>query len=255
MKTVLKGLEPKELETYRNANPANEWEQFTNKKPRKQAIQDQLKLDQGGLCAYCEIKLLPKTLTDDADFRVEHFHPKSDTSTPHNWHLDWQNLLACCHGGSQRNVVDARHRFTSPDHSCDVPKGNKNLDAEILNPLTLPATWPLFTTERTTGKLKVNLGNCQAAGVSEVKAKATINELRLDSARLNRFRKKLLDDLNTKLRQEVASGKSVEHALNKLAQIHLRKDPNQHWPAFFTTIRSYLGQAAEERLRAIQYKG
>lgn len=255
MKTVLKGTEPEALLTYRTADPTHHWEQFTSNKARRTAVQDQLKLDQGGLCAYCEIKLLPKTITADADFRVEHFHPKSDSNTAHNWHLDWQNLLGCCHGGSQRNVADAGNRFTSPDHSCDVPKGDKDLDAVILNPLTLPVDLPLFTTERTTGKLTVNVGNCHTVGVSDVMAQATIDELRLDAVRLNRFRKTVLDNLNTKLKQEMAAGLSVGDALSKLAKIHLRKDADQHWPAFFTTIRSYLGQAAETQLHSIQYRG
>jgi uncharacterized protein (TIGR02646 family) len=255
MKKVLKGTEPELLRSYRERNMANTWDQFKRSDARKDAVSGQLKHDQAGLCAYCEIKLLPKTHEEEADFRVEHFHPKSDTTTAYNWHLDWQNLFGCCHGGSQKNIVDEAARFGHGDHSCDVPKGKKVLDGIILNPLHLPAFPPLFVTERSTGCLKVHGQNCQSATVSEQQAAATIAELRLDSARLNRFRKTILDELNLQMKQLTSAGLSVEDALTQLATIFLRKDTQQHWPAFFTTIRSYLGPVAERHLHHINYSG
>ncbi|MAJ71100.1 MAG: TIGR02646 family protein [Alteromonadaceae bacterium TMED7] len=255
MKKVLKGAEPELLEAYRNSNSANTWVQFKRVAARKEAVSAQLKHDQAGLCAYCEIKLLPKTHEGEADFRVEHFHPKSDTTIAHNWHLDWQNLLGCCHGGSQKNIVEEADRFGNGDHSCDVPKGNKDLGAIILNPLHLPAFPALFAAERSTCKLKVNVHNCQSATISAAKAAATISELRLDSARLNRFRKTLLDEINRQLTQLIQTGLSVEAARTKLARILLNKDTQQHWPAFFTSVRSYLGSEAEVHLHNIDYAG
>jgi uncharacterized protein (TIGR02646 family) len=255
MKKVLKGAEPDLLRSYRERNSANTWDHFKRSDARKEAVSGQLKRDQAGLCAYCEIKLLPKTHEGEADFRVEHFHPKSDTTTRHNWHLDWQNLLGCCHGGSQKNIVDEAARFGHGDHSCDVPKGNIDLDAIILNPLHLPAFPALFAAERSTGRLNVNVENCQVATISAARAAATITELRLDSARLNRFRKKILDELNLQMRQLTGIGLSVEEAQVRLAKIFLCKDTQQHWPAFFTTIRSYLGTGAETHLDNINYSG
>lgn len=255
MKKVLKSAEPGLLTAYRTANPTNTWEQLKRSDARRNSLSEQLKTDQAGLCAYCEIKLLSRTAQGEADFRVEHFHPKSDQSTAHNWHLDWQNLLGCCHGGSRSDVVDATSRFTSPEHSCDVPKKDKNLDAVILNPLLIPAFPPLFLAERSSGKLKVNATNCQTAGVSTANAQNSIDELKLDAQRLNRFRKTLLDDLNLKLRQLSARGLPESDALARLSTMLLSKDSQQHWPAFFTTIRSYLGSAAETHLHQINYNG
>lgn len=255
MKKVLKGPEPHLLQTYRQQHSLNTWEQYKRDDARKKAVFDTLKHDQAGICAYCEIKLLPTDQSGEADFRVEHFHPKSDHTTAHNWHLDWQNLLGCCHGGSQRNVVDGANRFTKGDYSCDVPKGNKDLDGIILNPLHVPAFPPLFVTERSTGCLKVHGQNCQSATVSAQQAAATIAELRLDSARLNRFRKTLLDEINQQLTQLIRTGLSVDAARTKLARILLTKDAQQHWPAFFSSIRSYLGSAAEAHLHDIGYAG
>lgn len=255
MKKVSKGIEPPLLANYRDINPDNEWEQFTSKKYRRNQTQVQIKADQGGLCAYCEIDLVEKIEDELDDFRVEHFHPKSDGTVPHNWHLDWQNLLGCCHGGSQRNVVDASYRFTSPDVSCDVPKGSQNLDNVILNPLHIPAFPKLFSCERTTGEFSVDSENCEQANISVEKAQNTIVELNLDTERLRRFRREILNKLNDDVRRLVSQGFSIGEAQKRLAEVNLKKNTNGHWPKFFTSIRSYLGSTAERQLLSIHYDG
>lgn len=255
MKKVLKGEEPPLLQTYRNNHPNNTWEQFCNSSSRRKQTQSYIKTQQAGLCAYCEIHLIEATQNEKADFRVEHFHPKSDDSTAYNWHLDWQNLLGCCHGGSERYVAQASSRFTSPDNSCDVPKGSRDLDNVILNPLHIPATPALFSIARSEGQISVDIAACTTAGQSQSKAQATIDELQLDGQRLRRFRKALLDQLNAHIGDMVRNGQTVEQARTKLAQRLLRKDAQNRWPAFFTSIRSYLGCEAEAHLASIQYQG
>jgi uncharacterized protein (TIGR02646 family) len=179
----------------------------------------------------------------------------SDNTPSRNWHLDWQNLLGCRNGGSQRNVVDASQRFTSPESSCDVPKGEKNLDGIILNPLQIPAFPKLFSCDRSTGAFSVDSDACQQAEVDEAVVQNTIDELNLDAERLKRFRKVTLNNLNTQMTSLVREGLSIGEAREKLAKMTLRKNSAGHWPKFFTSIRSYLGHAAEEQLRAIQYTG
>lgn len=255
MKNVIKGTEPAELSRYVAANPGNTWEQFRAATPRRKGVQQQLVHDQGGICAYCEIDLKPSSGVDLADLRVEHFHPKSDTTTAHNWALDWQNLLAVCHGGSARNVVDAAARFTSPDHSCDVPKQDRSLDAVICNPLQLPASPLLFRFDRSSGAISVNQATCTQAGVPAQKAQATIDELRLDAVRLRDLRKPVLDKLNSQLMSLVAAGMDLPDARSKLARSYLRRDASGNWPAFFSAIRCYLGQAAEQHLQRMGYQG
>jgi uncharacterized protein (TIGR02646 family) len=254
MKKVQKGIEPDKLEKYRLARPTNTWDQCARNKNRRDQIQQQLRLDQGGLCAYCEIDLKPKNALEAADFRVEHFHPKSDTSTPHNWHLDWQNLLACCHGGSRSDIVDAGNRFSSP-HSCDVPKGENNWDNVIFNPLYLPPSPSLFRFNRADGAISVNTANCNQAGLGVDRAQATIDNLNLDAVRLRNLRKPVLDRLNLQLRAMIVSGEDINQARTRLAQALLKKDNDGNWPAFFSAIRDYLGEAAERQLIAINYNG
>ncbi len=255
MKKIFKGTEPSLLSTYRSTYPNNKWVQFRNNNKRRIQTQVQLKNDQNGICAYCEIDLREKDATGESDFRVEHFHPKDDSSTSHNWNLDWNNLLGCCHGGSQRNVTDAIIRFSSHDNSCDIPKKNKNLDGVILNPLQLPAFPALFSCNRSSGLLIVNVANCQQAGVAETKAQQTICELKLDAPRLNRFRATVLNALYSQLQLKLSTGSTLEQACSQLAQAHLCKNSQQHWPAFFTSIRSYLGKEAEQHLQSIGYNG
>ncbi|MNZ32654.1 hypothetical protein D3C78_499860 [compost metagenome] len=255
MKNIVKGAEPEELARYAANKPGNTWEQFTGRSPRRIAVQQQLLSDQGGLCAYCEIDLKAADEHALADLRVEHFHPKSDCSTAHNWHLDWQNLLAVCHGGSQRKVVDAAQRFTSPEYSCDVPKADNNWDALICNPLQLPARPGLFRFERSSGAMHIDREACLAIGVDVERAQATIDRLQLDGKRLRNLRKPVLERLNDQLYVLTAAGMPLPDARQRLARLLLRRDAEGRWPVFFSAIRSYLGEAAEQQLRAIGYRG
>lgn len=256
MKNIVKGQEPALLASYVQANPTNIWTQCSKNPTRREAIQTEIRLNQGGLCAYCEIDLKPAdTQGGLADFRVEHFHPKSDTSTAHNWHLDWQNLLGCCHGGSQSGVTDSADRFSSnQDYSCDVPKADNNWDNDILNPLRLPAFPPLFNYHRSSGDMAVNSANCQQATITLQQAQNTIDYLNLNAKRLTRLRSAELNEINKLFAQLVAKGLSDSAARERLAKALLVKK-NHHWPVFFSAVRSYLGQAAEEQLGRIGYVG
>lgn len=254
MKKTPKSPIPPSLSTYVAATPNNTWEQFTAKKGRRKAVQAVLKADQGGLCAYCEINMKEKDSSGDADFRVEHFHPKSDIPAHTNWHLDWQNLLAVCHGGSSKTVVESAIRFTA-QHSCDVPKANNIWDAIILNPLNIPAYPSLFKFDRSTGSMAINGPHCTQANIDPIKAKATIDNLQLDSSRLRRLRKLALGVMNAKLIALVQSGVPLIDARQAMATALLKKDALRHWPPFFSAIRYYLGNAAEQQLQALGYDG
>ena len=203
MKNIQKGPEPDLLKTYRENNPAGTWDkqgqpQFKRSNSRYQAVIKQLKLDQGNLCAYCEIDLLEDPNPACEDKRVEHFHPKSDTSGDHNWALDWNNLLATCHGGKVSQVADS-DRYTYPDVSCDIPKENKNLDGIILNPLKLPPFPLIFEFGTDDSSICVDKAACKRSSIDPVKAQNTIDELNLDAPRLRKFRRELLDTLTSKL--------------------------------------------------------
>lgn len=261
MKACLKGTIPALLEQYQTDNPNASWEQFKNEcQQGYKDARDQLRSDQGNLCCYCEIDTKQGLGIGVDDFRVEHFHPKSDTDNAnHNWALDWQNMMGCCHGGSEKYVTDNESRFV-PKHAerhSDVLKSEFVWDEEILNPLELPAFPILFKANRRDGSLSVSEDRCRDAGVDIEKARNCLHpeKLNLNSARLNSLRRATLDALNEQITEILSVGLTIEEAILNLAKAELRKDNNEHWPRFFTTIRSYLGKTAEEHLKNINYDG
>ena len=126
MKRVEKSAEPQSLADFRTAYPDGTWEQMRNDALHngQQAYADcrsHTSEDQRGLCAYCEIGLKKD---QPHKCRVEHIHPKSDNSSGHNWHLDWQNLLSVCNGGATEGCAET----PLPENlSCDAHKKDSHL--------------------------------------------------------------------------------------------------------------------------------
>jgi len=264
MKTCLKSDAPESFKQYQEDNPIATWEQFQNEcQEGYKQLQEQLRKDQGNLCCYCEIDTKKNSNDGKDDFRVEHFHPKANKkdTTTNNWALDWNNMLGCCHGGTEPSVTDSKTRFISREkknqrHS-DVLKGNFIWDDEILNPLEIPAFPILFKTDRKDGILSVIDDNCKKANIDIVKANNCLDtkKLNLNSSKLKELRKITLDKLNSMLGQHVAEGLTDEQAITILVESQLCKNENGYWNAFFTTIRSYFGKAAEIYLEKTHYHG
>lgn len=258
MKAIIKGEEPARLARYRQKNPAGTWEQFCTVKKRKAAVQQMLRVDQGGICAYCEIDLRERDQQGEADFRVEHFHPKSDKASGHNWALDWDNLLACCHGGSRPDVSEAKERFEEIHalRTCDVLKADHNWDTNVLNPLHLPADVCVFTCPRTSGgKLTLSQQAHDDDRIDNQRAQQTLDWHNLNAMRLSNLRAAVLNKLNDDLREKITEGMTIAKARADLARRHLRQDQDGNWPAFFSAIRSYLGREAELHLQSIGFFG
>ena len=103
--------------------------------------------------------------------------------------------------------------------------------------------------------MTINEPNCAQATIDPLKAQATVDNLQLDGSRLRNLRKPVMEVLNAKLIALVNSGVPLIDARQTLAQTLLKKDAQQHWPPFFSAIRHYLGNAAEQQLHAIAYDG
>lgn len=258
MKAINKGAEPNRLGVFKAANPDAFWEKakesvedaFRCCSARYQETQQQLRTDQGNLCAYCEQDLLAGTNGALDDCRIEHFHPKSKRAHGEpNWGLEWSNLLAVCCGGNQRNVVNSEQRFDSEpkNYSCDVPKDDKILDATIFNPLYLPSIniWKFY---RSTGLIAVDEDFCASHGLDVEMARETIHELNLNSPRLMRARKTILNNLNNQITQRLKRGQTLDQARSFIAASVLRRNRAGDWPSFFSATRFYLGQHAEQIL-------
>ena len=257
MKTILKNACPPRLARYAAKFTSATWESMRNDaahggdaaytETRAQLIQDQKYL-----CAYCECRLreeMPHAI------RVEHFHPKSDTSSGHNWHLDWQNLLATCTGGEREG--DA---FPLPENlSCDACKKDAVHDGDIVNPLRLPPFPAAFCYDMGTGELAPNPVFCSeypslADNTLPNTRELLLNTLRvlnLNCYRLCQARLKVSRHLEHQKKQFRERGIQASVALRSLTQRYFAK----HWPAYFTVLRHCLQPYAEEYLHSVPYQG
>jgi uncharacterized protein (TIGR02646 family) len=258
MKTIPKSAAPPSLQTWVDANPDETWDALSNERALRDELCGQLMIDQGGLCAYCEIDLVLKAVDGLDDFRVEHFVPKKPQipATPINYALHWPNLLAVCHGGSRSWLAShIKDRHTSPDHCCDVPKGDNNWLGIILDPQTIPAFPALFAfIEQGAQAGQINVADTCPKELKE-QAANSIEKLRLNARRLSTRRKPVIDALRENVEVLLAQGYELEAAMQELAQSQLRKSASQCWPKYFSCIRWYLGSHAEDQLRRIDYQG
>ncbi len=258
MKTIKKGDIPPTMQAWVAENPDETWEALKDQRAAHDELCGQLVVDQGGLCAYCEIDLVLKPSDGHGDFRVEHYHPKKRQTPPTaiNYALHWPNLLAVCHGGSRSYLASTiADRHTSPDHCCDVPKGDNNWLGIILDPQAIPAFPGLFSFVEQgaqSGEIAV-AKDCP----DELKDRAaqSIDKLRLNAKRLCTRRKPVIDGLRQSVEVLLTQGYDLDTAMQELAQSQLRKNAFQCWPKYFSCIRWYLGQHAEEQLRRIDYQG
>lgn len=247
MKRVLKSPEPQSLADFRVACPCATWEEMRNDSFHngQQAYKDcsaQTRADQHALCAYCESRL---DLNKPHACRVEHVHPKSDTSTGHNWNLDWQNLLATCNGGE---TEDRTGKSLADVLSCDAHKKNFTIN---VNPLDIPAFPNVFAFDESTGHLMPEPAACAQASLDADGLKQTIGTLNLNCNRLARHRKAVAESIEQRKEILRNKGYSPQKGLLLLAQSYFQIP----WPEFFTTIRCCLGQSAEKYLRSVKYTG
>lgn len=249
-----KGPIPNELQTFCRDNPVcNKWDVFYNNysesyKRLKLIILSQ----QGGLCAYCEEKL-PQN--EPSLQRVEHFHPKEDVSSTHNWAFDWNNMIVTCHGGSRE---DDGHTDSSQKKAkrntelhCDASKEQyitpERCEGYLLNPLTMPVEC-LFSLDRRTGELQPNDDACRTVTVQDNHfdsvpelVRSTIEILNLNCNRLNEKRRKVIQEFERQrksLRQNSTTTTSIRESI-------AMKWFGNNIPSFYTTRRILLGKYAE----------
>lgn len=261
-----KGAEPTSLQVIRLAQPTATWDELRNDallggREAYQHIRAQTHADQGGVCAYCEIDVGDN---DPLKSRIEHFHPKADTSTPMNWALDWPNMLAVCLGGSYRHGT-APHTLEplASNLSCDAHKDlliqqgqlSPACEGWVINPLLLPGSPCLFRVDKFSGELHPHEGHCVAAAAWPGNMHAdlqtlvahTITVLNLNCPRLCAARRAVVHDIERNKKKMAALKLSPQEGMARLAQRYLQR----RWPAFVTTIRSCLGAAAEARMAAL----
>lgn len=287
MKKCQRLPEPTALAAYRQAQPFGTWDAMRNDpfhggQEAYRDIKTTLVRGQRCLCAYCETRIADGTDDQTIDVkrheqRVEHFHSKEDQSGPVNWALDWSNLWAVCHGGSQRppdGFPANPNRYLPPlpeNLSCDAFKdyqiktGKLSLDPEgwILVPSEVPP-FPVLFQFAPDGTPEPDPRNCAEQAFTENRhpdtttlVRQTIEHLNLGCPRLKRSRRICKAQLEKQIEnaRRQAPGVPPQDVLLTLARRLFSLRAGSPWPEFFTLIRWRLGHAAEVHLQAIQFAG
>jgi uncharacterized protein (TIGR02646 family) len=246
--------EPECLSNFRASNSTGTWEQFRDtKRECYSSIRTCTRNDQGGLCAYCEIRLVP------VNEQIAHFHPKSDTATTHNWALDWANLWLACTGGSQTWMSNEHYHLPPlPENlTCDERKGAKILDGIVLAPHEFPAFPRVFRYVQHPDRMEICVDEeaCRDAAIDILKAEKTIEEFNLNCTRLAKARLALHRQLEQAVKRLRESGRDSHAGYERLVLIHLAKDSEGFWPQFFTLIRWRFRSLAEDYLQSVNYEG
>ncbi len=261
MKKICKSTEPTALSDFRHHHPNAQWQELRDTGPYT-VVKETIFQDQGHLCAFCETRLPPEKASHQ---RVEHFHPKSDTTDPdHNWTLDWENMIGVCKGGSKQSA-DNKVSYPTPENlSCDAHKAHlitsgklpEKCEGHVLNPLRIINTPCLFKFDKRTCELQPDPEACaQLADIDNrydslvELVEETIRILNLNCSRLVDDRRAVLTAFN---REFAKARKSNNRQYKTQLSEHWFRT---RWPSFFTTRRILLAQAAEEWLAGQKYRG
>ena len=268
MKRVAKNETPRPLLDYIAASPDATWDEMRDDNAHMgnqaaHACRDQAVQDQKGLCAYCEQKL---TQDDPLRSRIEHFHPKSDKTAFHNWSLDWSNMLAVCDGGTRSTQEERLHHPLPANLHCDAHKDRmiqtgrlpEACEGYMLNPLKIPAFPNLFALDKGTGYLEPDEDACAnvviPGNVFDTTAElvgSTVTMLNLNCGRLADSRKRIVHNIDRNVKTIRQKGYPPSDVLSKLIDRYF----GQGIPEYFTTVRCFLGVAAEEYLQSIGFDG
>jgi uncharacterized protein (TIGR02646 family) len=253
MKNICKSFEPIELKDYKErfSSQFRRWNDLKKKKKTLRAIRHTLEKDQKGLCAYCEIEL------SENNRSVEHFIPCNQSTKENNYDLDWSNLLAVCFPPgclleNDSSQIEDLNKFPC----CGKKKDDFVPDNHFLNPLKL-ITLRLFTISLN-GEIRPDIKNCINHKIAIEDAQFTIDQLGLNVARLKRLRVRAIQDViktRERFRQDFGEEEISEIELEIETAKWYFGDGTESWPRFFTTIRSILGEGAEQHLKEISYSG
>ena len=202
---------------------------------------------QHGLCAYCEIDVIP------LDTRVDHVVPQSDPSDGRRLSCDPANLVAVCHGGSNRAIFGREGpshdsvRYTPPTNrnlSCDAARGNRPA-THFIDPRTLPAVPSVLRVTRT-GTVEPDSAACAYHSRPPETVATHIDCLKLNVRRLTIARAAIFDALLATAARVPAT--DIRRYMEQQASARLLPNAKGSLPRFFTTSRSFFGAFAEAML-------
>lgn len=253
MKSIAKSdPEPTDLSLFRQKYPRGTWDQLRAEgRAAYDSVRQQLRIDQGGLCAYCEIKLVQD------NEQVAHFHPKGDIKDPAmNWALEWSNLWLACKGGTQKWPSEFYLEPLPENRSCDENKENEIVDDRVPAPAAIPPFPRLVGFRQEPDKILIvpDLENCENASINPEKVQDALTLFNLNCERLARARLSVHREIERAIKKLRDSNRANRESLRLLVEYHLGKS-GDNWPQFFTMIRWRFGVLSEEYLTEIQYVG
>ena len=224
--------------------PKEGWEEFRSHQQGKayRELAEALESLQHGLCGYCEIDLI------DLDRQIEHVIPQSDPKCGKAKSLDASNMIACCTGGTQKNIFgpharsDKQRYLPSSKSSCGAAKGNAS-DPGFVDPRTLPDL-PSLTRVQPDGRIEVDEDACTATGIPSGNIEKTIELLQLNTERLRIARERHWEALSDSWGQDYDNPETM----NLAACAELLPDEKGGLRRFFTTSRTYFGGYGENIL-------
>ena len=235
---------PGGLESYlRLSLETKSWEDFRNFRTGDayRELVEALIEAQHGLCGYCEIDLTC------LDRQVEHVVPRSDRDSGRARTLDHTNMIACCTGGTSRNLFgpdayDDQDRYFSPpvrNVSCGQEKGNES-HAWFIDPRALP-DFPSLVRVRFDGRIEPDDTACERNGFSAEDVSKTLEILGLNVERLRLAREKHWNALSDSWNQHLDDVELME----AVARSELLPNERGKLTRFFSTNRAYFGSYGE----------
>ncbi len=255
MKRVERATEPPEFTAWRADHPQETWKKFCDECHGEGGIKNQvwhaLERAQGGICAYCEMKLQAPLGAE-----VEHVYLKERCHPAYNYGLDFGNFLAACEGGTKDWLKDeSTGRLRSPPPSrknrhCGSVKGNALWYADpavassvdlLFDPRKIPESPCLWRISPRDGSLEPDEVAIEAAGCSVGMAKETVTKLCLNAPVLRDFRLAVITQLDQELLEKGEGDREKEDALRRQMMVeYLGTDTGGDLRPFWTTLRAHL---------------
>ncbi|MGR5176872.1 hypothetical protein [Vibrio mediterranei] len=224
--SVLQIDEPELLKIFRLENPNATWRQLKSNSDVNNALKLNAIKKTGGLCVYCEHKLVAKT-----DYQIEHFHPKKGNDNSEfgdgvpNRAIEWENLYPGCLGGTAK-VAD----FTTQDDldfrtnakyknrdrlTCGQRKGDTEPQGNFISPRVLDNKSPIFSFNDFDGSISLDTEACIAQNIPVEVATNHLTKLNLDSQRLKDARLALASSLRSEFDKALEfDSDSVDELIN-----------------------------------------
>ncbi|WP_039046671.1 hypothetical protein [Plesiomonas shigelloides] len=204
--------EPESLLNLRTEKPNATWRELKSNPDVNLDLKRSVIRKTGGLCVYCEQKLVEKT-----DYQIEHFHPKNGNENADygdgipNMAIAWSNLFPCCLGGTaiadnfeSQYDVDFRTGANGRNKdklTCGQKKGNRDPEGVFIPPWDIRRKPSLFKYDFSNGSISVNDEICNRYEIDPRLAMSHLIGLNLDSVRLRGARMNFEQSINKQVRE------------------------------------------------------